>query len=116
MTTLAMMNQKRLNPAILLGVAFVACFVIALVVSHREASPGQNIAGRPGFTLAAAPLLSSNRIADTRSFHRQSFVRPVAASVEPLFRSPAGLTNTVREVQFASSSVRRADGHRSGGR
>ncbi len=116
MTTLAMMNQKRLNPAILLSVAFVACFVLALLVSHREHQSGKGSASRPGFTLAAAPLLSSNRIADTRSFHRQSFERPAAASAEPLFRSPASLAASGQEVRIAASSARFSDGRRSGER
>ena len=113
MTTLAMMNHKRHNPAIVLGVAFVACFLIALFTSHRQDATNDGSAGRPGFTLAAAPLLSSNRIADTKSFHRRSFTHPVAASTEPLFRSPASVNSEDRDVRLAASPAHDTDSRQS---
>lgn len=83
------MNYKSHNAALVLGVVFVACFLIALVVSHPSNSKKDAADSRAGFTLTAAPLLSSNRIADSKSFHRRSFAQPLAASNEPLFRLPA---------------------------
>ena len=85
------MNYKSHNAALVLGVVFVACFLIALVVSHRSDSSQDASGARPGFTLTAAPLLSSNRIADSKSFHRRSFVQPFAASSEPVFRVPVAI-------------------------
>lgn len=83
------MNYKSHKAALFLGAVFVACFLIALVVSNRANSRQEGNGARPGFTLTAAPLLSSNRIADSKSFHRRSFARPFAASSEPVFRLPA---------------------------
>ena len=109
------MNHKRHNPAMILGAAFVACFLIALFTSHRQETTNDGSASRSGFTLAAAPLLSSNRIADTKSFHRRSYSRPVAASAEPLFRNPTGF-GSEGDVRLAASPAHHADSHPGGGR
>lgn len=98
-----MMNHKRHNPALVLGVVFVACFFIALFTSRPADQQNGGTAGRSGFTLAAAPLLSSSRIADTKSFHRRSFSRPLAASSEPQFRKPASPDAEAAGVRLASS-------------
>ena len=106
MTTLAMMNHKRREYARILGVAFVAIILIALFGSKAAAPQGK---GRRGFSHASAPLLSSSRIADTKSFHRRSFSAPVAASEEPLFRNPADLAHQVSATGLALSGSHGAD-------
>jgi len=107
-----MMNHKRHNPALILGVVFVVCFFIALFTTHSEEADKRNSAGRSGFSLAAAPLLSSSRIADTKSFHRRSFSRPLAASSEPQFRYPASASPEASDVRLASSPVRHSTAER----
>lgn len=106
MTTLAMMNHKRHNPALVLGGIFVACFFIALLTSHSTNDDKEGKREGSGFSLAAAPLLSSSRISDTKSFHRLSFARPLTASGEPQFRSPSSVSSEEKDVRLASSPVR----------
>jgi len=95
-----MMNHNRREYARILGVAFVAIILIALMGSQAADHPRK---GQRGFSFASAPLLSSSRIANSKSFHRQSFAAPVAASEQPLFRNPADEGQQVSDVRLASS-------------